>query len=227
MTLAVANAIINSSEDLTDLKEKTIESMVNVGRKYPDVGYGPKFYQWIITDKHEPYESFGNGAAMRISPVGVFYDNIEQIKEATKIITDVSHNHIDSEKGSEAVAIAIFMALNNKSKEEIKQYIEDNYFIIEDLNDNNMSQKLFHINCVETVKQALDSFMKSYNFEGAIRNAISLGGDSDTIAAITGGIAAAYYGIPEEYCLKVLEYLDEDLISILKGFNAKVKEKRA
>ena len=221
MTLAVANAFLISNQDYSDIEEKVIESMIKVGRKYPRCGYGHSFYRWIMSEDHKPYGSFGNGSAMRISAVGVVANSIDEVKKYSSIVTNVSHNHPDSIKGSEATAIAIYLALNGKTKEEIKEYIETNYFKIDDLNNNMMKPHYFHINCIETVKQSLGAFFESNDYEDAIRNAISLGGDSDTIAAITGGIAAAYYGIPKHLCYEGLSYLDEYLLSIHDMFNNK------
>lgn len=225
MTLAVAKALIDSKDDLSDIEDKTIKSMSELGRKYPDCGYGPSFYQWIISEEHKPYGSFGNGAAMRISPVGVAINSIDKIKSVSAIITNVSHNHPDSISGAEAIAVAIRMALNGENKGSIKQYIESNYFKIDDLKVDTMKPQYFHINCVETVKQSLSAFFDSYDFEDAIRNAIALGGDSDTIGAITGSIAAAYYGIPKELIEKALPYLDKYLIKIHDQFNEKYEVK--
>lgn len=131
MTLAVAKAFLEAKEDYSNLEEQVIKSMTEVGRKYPSCGYGPSFYRWIMSEDHKPYGSFGNGSAMRISAVGVVSKSIEEIKKLSAIITNVSHNHPDSINGSEATAVAIHMALNGKSKDEIKKYIEDNYFKIE------------------------------------------------------------------------------------------------
>lgn len=218
MTLAVAKAFLDSNSDYSDLKDNVIKSMVELGKKYPNCGYGPSFCRWINSETHEPYKSYGNGSAMRISSVGVIAKDIDEIKKFTTVITNVSHNHPDSINGSEVVAIAIYMSLKGKDKEEIKQYIENNYFKINDLKINEMKPRDFHINCVETVKQALSSFMESTDFEDAIRNAISLGGDSDTLASITGGIASAYYGIPDEINNEALKYLDDYLIDIHNRF---------
>ena len=161
---------------------------------------------------------------MRISAVGVVAKSIDEIKKLSSVVTNVSHNHPESIEGSEATAVAIYMALNGKSKEDIKEYINNNYFGIYDLRNNTMKPQYFHINCVETVKQAISSFLESTNYEDAIRNAIALGGDSDTIAAITGGIAAAQYGIPEDMCNKALNYLDEYLIDIHDKFYKQYQE---
>jgi len=221
MTLAVAKAFLEAKEDYSNFEEQVIKSMTEVGRKYPSCGYGPSFYRWIMCEDHKPYGSFGNGSAMRISAVGVVSKSIEEIKKLSAIVTNVSHNHPDSINGSEATAVAIHMALNGKSKDEIKKYIEDNYFKIDDLKIDTMKPQYFHINCVETVKQSIGAFLESTDYEDAIRNAIALGGDSDTIGAITGGIASAFYGIPEDISKKVLEYLDGYLIKIHDDFNAK------
>ena len=225
MTLAVAKIFLDVNDNLSNFREQIIKSMVEVGRKYPNCGYGPSFYFWLKNDEHEPYGSYGNGSAMRISAVGIVGKNIEDIKKMSKMITNVSHNHPDSINGSEAVAVAIHMALNGKNKEEIKKYIESNYFKIYDLKKDVMKPKDFHINCVETVKQSLIAFLESTDFEDAIRNAIALGGDSDTIGAITGSISSAYYGIPDDICNKALKYLDDYLINIHNCFYDKYKIK--
>lgn len=225
MAFAVANALTISKDDLSDLKENTINSMVEIGLKYPDCGYGGKFAYWLISKEHKPYESFGNGSAMRISPVGVLDKEVDELKSISDIVTNVSHNHIDSTTAAQAVVVAIHMALNKKSKDEIKEYINNNYFDVYDLKKDEMKIQYFHINAIETVKQSLSSFFESNSFEDSIRNAISLGGDSDTIAAITGGIAAAYYGIPKDIYDKAFNYLDDYLINIHDEFIKKYKIK--
>ena len=227
MTLAVAKALLDSNDNFNDIEDKTIKSMTELGRKYPDCGYGPSFYQWIISEEQKPYGSFGNGAAMRISPVGVAINSIDKIKEVSAIITNVSHNHPDSINGAEAISVAIRMALNGENKGSIKQYIESNYFKVDDLKIDTMKPQYFHINCVETVKQSLSAFFDSYDFEDAIRNAIALGGDSDTIGAITGSIASAYYGIPDDLCSHAMKFLDDYLLDIYMRFNEKVGVKNA
>lgn len=223
MTFAVAKALMLCDNDLSKFKQIVIDTMVEIGRKYINCGFGPSFYYWLKKDKHEPYGSYGNGSAMRISPVAVVFKDINQIKNVSAIITNVSHNHIDSIIGSEAVCIAISMSLNNIDKSKIKQYIEDNYFKLDEINKELKSQKEININCIETVKKSLKAFFNSNDFEDAIRNAIALGGDSDTIAAITGGIASAYYGIPEDIYQQALQFLDSYLINIHDEFVEKFK----
>lgn len=221
MTPAVAKAFLETKDDYSNFEENVINSMTEVGRKYPRCGYGPSFYRWIMSEDHKPYGSFGNGSAMRISAVGVVAKSIDEVKRLSAIVTNVSHNHPDSINVSEASAVAIYMALDGKSKDEIKKYIETNYFKIDDLKINTMKPKYFHINCVETVKQSIGVFLESTDFEDAIRNAIALGGDSYTIGTITGSIASAFYGVPEDISKKALEYLDDYLIKIHDDFNAK------
>ena len=201
MTLAIAKAFLKSNNDYSNLEKNVIDSMVELGRKYPKCGYGPSFRHWIMSDEHKPYGSFGNGAAMRISSVGVVAKDINEIKKLSAIITNVSHNHKDSIDGSEATAVAIHMALNGKSKDDIKEYINNNYFGIYDLR-----------------KASIQCFLESYDYEDAIRNAISIGGDSDTIAAITGGMAASYYGIPNDIYKTGLLYLDDYLKKIYNEY---------
>lgn len=222
MTLATAETLLKCNNDYTNLEKIAIDTYVEIGRKYLSCGFGGSFYNWIQSEDHRPYGSYGNGAAMRISPVGVAIKDIEQIKNISSIFTNISHNHEDSIKGATAVCIAINMALNNRSKDEIKEVIESNYFKIDDSREELMTTKEFHINCVETVKQSFIAFFDSYDFEDAIRNAIAIGGDSDTIGAITGSIAAAYYGIPEDLCEHISNFLDDYLIDIHNRFTEKV-----
>ena len=220
MTLAVAKIFLKSN-DSRKIKEIAVDTMVEVGRKYPQCGYGRTFFDWINKDNHEPYGSYGNGAAMRVSSIPLVTNDINEIKEISKLITEVSHNHDDAITGAEAVCMCIHLALNNNSKTQIKKYIEENYYILDDTVKNLSNNYKFNIKCSETVKPALIAFFESIDFEDAIRNAISIGGDSDTIGAITGGIAAAYYGIPGELRNKVLNYLDDYLKNILNEFNLK------
>lgn len=200
----------------------SVYDSIRIAREFIEF-VNPKYLKAF--DKFIVDGSFGNGAAMRISPVSVAINSIDKIKSVSAIITNVSHNHPDSISGAEAIAVTIRMALNGENKGSIKQYIESNYFKIDDLKVDTMKPQYFHINCVETVKQSLSAFFDSYDFEDAIRNAIALGGDSDTIGAITGSIAAAYYGIPKELIEKALSYLDKYLIKIHDQFNEKYEVK--
>lgn len=193
-----------------------------VGQNYPHCGYGSTFINWIFCENPEPYYSYGNGAAMRISPVGFVANSLEEVKELSKKVTEVSHNHPEGIKGAEATAVAIFMARNGSTKEEIKEYINQNYYPMDFTLDEIRDSYQFDVSCQGSIPQALMAFFESNDFEDAIRNAISIGGDSDTIAAICGGIAEAYYGIPDSIRNEALTYLDENLLMILDRFEKNV-----
>ena len=192
--------------------------MVEIGREYPDCGFGGHFNSWIMSDNHEPYNSFGNGSAMRVSACGFVGESLEEVKLLSKIVTEVSHNHPEGLKGAEATAVAIYLARTGKSIEEIKKYITDNYYDINFTLDEIRDSYRFNETCQETVPQALEAFFESESYEDAIRNAISVGGDSDTLACITGGVAAAYFGIPESIRYDSLYFFDELQKKILLDF---------
>ena len=189
----------------TELEANAILRMVEIGNKYPHMSYGTRFRYWL----EEPiaYNSFGNGSAMRVSPVAYIGKNIEEVKFLSREVTKVSHNHEEGIKGAEATAVAIFMARNKCSKEEIKAEMEKYYSL--DFNYEDLVRSYgFDETCQGTVPEAIYIFLESEDFEDAIRTAISIGGDSDTLAAIVGSIAEAYYGIPEELEKKALSYMD-------------------
>lgn len=221
MSLAIANAILSSKPDYNDLSKNAIECMQNIGRNYPNCGYGGRFQRWIFSDNPIPYNSFGNGAAMRVSAVGFVAKSIEEAKVLSKIVTEVSHNHPEGIKGAEATAIAIYMAKSGNSVTEIRDYINENYYTMNFTLDEIRETYRFDETCKGTVPQALEAFFESTGFEDAIRNAISIGGDSDTIAAICGGVAEAYYGIPMEIRKSALSFLDKKLMQILVLFENK------
>lgn len=218
MTIAVADALIRANGNLEILSEYAIESMQLIGRPFPDCGYGGSFYHWMYSDNPKPYGSYGNGAAMRVSACGFAAKSLEEAKALSKAVTEVTHNHPEGIKGAEATAVAIYLARSGYSIEEIQQHISTKYypmdFTLEEIRDTYE----FNETCQDTVPQALKAFFESLDFEDAIRNAISIGGDSDTLAAITGGIAEAYYGVPQDIKDKALEYLDEDLLQIVNRF---------
>jgi type I restriction enzyme M protein len=169
----------------------------------------------------KPYESFGNGAAMRVSPVGFAAKNIVEVKAMSRAVTEVTHNHPEGIKGAEATALAIYMALHGKNLLEIRDFIDQNYYPMDFSIEKIRNNYEFNETCQGTVPQAMMAFFESTSFEDAIRNAISIGGDSDTIAAITGGLAEAYYGIPADIRKLSLTYLDKQELSILSAFDNK------
>ena len=223
MTLAIAKAILKSEGDVNKLPDLAVRYMQKLGRLYPDTGYGGAFRKWIRSNNPKPYGSFGNGAAMRVSPVGFAAGSMNEAKAMSKAVTKVTHNHPEGLKGAEATTVAIFMALHGKSMLEIRDYIDKNYYPMNLTLDGIRNSYQFSETCQDTVPQAMMAFFESTGFEDAIRNAISIGGDSDTIAAITGGIAEAYYGIPSEIRKHELTFLDERLLAILVEFENKYK----
>lgn len=218
MTIAVAKALLDCKGNYDDLSAKAIKAMQEVGRPYPRCGFGGSFYNWIYTDDPKPYNSYGNGAAMRVSACGFVAKDIEEAKKLAYKVTAVSHNHPEGIKGAESVAVAILLARQDWSKEDIKEYICQKYYDIDFTLDDIRDTYEFNETCQNTVPQAFEAFFESNSFEDAIRNAISVGGDSDTLAAITGGIAEAYYGVPHAIRAKAEKYLDQRLKPILDGF---------
>ena len=229
MSLAIAQAILVSKPNHSDLSKNAVECMQSVGRNYPDCGYGGSFYNWMFSDKTKPYNSYGNGAAMRVSPAGFAATSLEEAKELSKLVTEVTHNHPEGIKGAEATAVAIYLAKSGSSILEIRDYINDNYYPMKFTLDDIRDTYQFNETCQETVPQALQAFFESTGFEDAIRNAISIGGDSDTVAAICGGVAEAYYGVPTDIRKHALTFLDQKLLQLLVLFENKyppVMEKR-
>lgn len=193
------------------------------GRRYPYAGYGTLFSQWLASDTLNGYRSYGNGAAMRVSPIGFAFDTLDEVLREARLSAVVTHNHRQGTRGAQAVAAAIFLARTEHSKAHIKQYIQQRfgYRLDQRLADIRPGYT-FDSSCQGSVPQAMMAFLESEDFEDAIRKAISLGGDSDTIACITGGIAQAFYGeIPSHIIGRVRLLLDGQLKPVLDTFNAK------
>ena len=219
MTCAVAQALMDSREDFSDLSERTIEAMQRIGRQFPDCGYGARFIHWMFSPDPKPYNSCGNGSAMRISPVGFAARDVEEAKTLSAAVTRISHDHPEGMKGAEATAVAIVMARQGKSKDEIRAEMEIYYTLDKSVdwyrtNWNGHGREI----CQVSVPQALVCFLEGESYEDVIRNCISIGGDSDTIAAIAGGVAEAYYGVPEEIEAQLGDYLPRALAEIVKAF---------
>lgn len=229
MTLAVCEALLKVGLDATaeEIEEAVITSMQSWGRRYPHAGYGGYFSQWLRLKHPQPYNSFGNGSAMRVSAVGWLYDSIERTRTVAKAVTKVTHNHPEGIKGAEATASAIYLARNGASKEEIKEYIEKEFHY--DLNRTlNEIRPTYHMDetCQKTVPEAIIAFLESKDYEDAIRNAVSLGGDTDTLGAITGSIAEAYYGIPQTLITECRNRINKEMRDVLDEFDQTLSRKK-
>jgi len=178
------------------------------------------FRKWIFDDDPVPYNSYGNGAAMRVSPCGFTAKTEDEAKLLSRKVTEITHNHPEGLKGAEATTIAIFLARNGVKINDIKERIEKDYYPLDFTLDSIRSSYKFNETCQETVPQAIRAFIESVSFEDAIRNAISIGGDSDTLAAITGGIAEAYYGIPPDLKEMALDFLNSELLRYYNEWEA-------
>ena len=216
-TIALADSILNNINYIDKLKEYT--------RAYPNAGYGKAFQRWAFSEARDPYNSWGNGAAMRVSPVGFAYSNLDEVLEKAKESAEVTHNHPEGIKGAQSTASSIFLAKNGKTKDEIKLFIETQFgynlnFTLDEIRPNYR----FDVSCQGSVPQAIKAFLESESYEQSIRLAISIGGDSDTIACINGGIAQAFYGgVPEKIKRKIPKFLDDNLNEVVIKFCTKYK----
>lgn len=221
MTVAIAEAlhIVGAGATIDEIKARCIERMTDWGLHYPNAGYGAMFAHWI--NNPVPYNSFGNGSAMRVSAVAWMYDNLERVREVARATAEISHNHPEGIKGADAIATAIWMALHGFGKNNIRQSITEIFGY--DLTTSVAEYSANHRHdetCMDTVPKALVAFLESASFEDTIRNAICIGGDTDTIAAIAGSIAEAYYEIPEDFKAKCDGYLTDDILRRVRFFEA-------
>jgi len=215
LTVAIADAILNQG-DYTD-------ALKHYHQRFPSAGYGGTFNAWAGSSNREPYNSWGNGSAMRVSPVGYAFDNLEQVLQEAKRSAEATHNHPEGIEGAQATAAAVFLARTGQSKLEIETYIESTfaYDLSQPLDVIRPSYR-FDVSCQGSVPQAITAFLESTDFEDAIRNAISLGGDSDTIACIAGGIAEAFYGgVPEAIAQETIIRLDQRLMDVVEAFTTR------
>jgi ADP-ribosylglycohydrolase len=219
LTVAVADAILTG--------RPYRESMQEIGRRYPHAGYGGTFIQWLHSHDPQPYNSWGNGAAMRVSPVGFALTAEDEVLLQAEKTAEISHNHREGIKGAQATALAIFLARAEHDKEKVRKQITKRFgYDLDRTVDDIRPTYAFDISCQGTVPEAIVAFLDSCSYEDAIRNAVSLGGDSDTLACITGGIAEAFYGpVPPYIQTRVRELLPADLWSIIEIFCKKYMEK--
>ncbi len=214
LTIAVADSLLHK----TPYHKKFREYF----HYYPNAGYGGRFRRWARSPQPEPYGSYGNGSAMRVSPIAWYYDSLDDVLEEALHSAESTHNHPEGIKGAQAVAAAIYLARNGSSKSAIKSYIEEHFCYDLSSSVNVIRESYgFEVSCQKSVPQAIISFLESTDFEDAVRNAVSLGGDSDTLACIAGGIAEAYYGgVPTKITEEALSGLDERLKCIYEKFTA-------
>ena len=225
MTVAVADALLHFDriDDETAFKATLVERMHYFGQARPNCGFGGRFYRWIMNGDTLPYGSYGNGSAMRVSPVGWYAETLSDAERIAKLTAEVTHNHPEGIRGAQAVAGAIWLARHGKSKAELRHYIAANHYpnaFVLPLRDIRPDYE-FDESCQGTVPEALVAFMEGKDFEDAIRNAISLGGDSDTLADITGAVAEAFYGIPDGIRDTALTFLDDELKEVTLRFTEK------
>ena len=228
MTIAVAEALMNTlGQDDNAVKAELVRSMQRWGAKYPDAGYGGMFYRWLHKKNPEPYGSFGNGSAMRVSTAGWLYDTLEETRHMARLTAEVTHNHPEGIKGAEAAAAAIFMARTGRSKDEIKAYIIREFGYDLSRTCDEIRPAYHHVEtCQQTVPEAITAFLEGTDFEDVIRTAVSLGGDCDTLTCIAGGMAEAFYGIPASIKEKCRRRLFPDMLMVCDRFEAAVKGKK-
>ncbi|HDP95767.1 MAG TPA: ADP-ribosylglycohydrolase family protein [Candidatus Aminicenantes bacterium] len=213
LTIAVAQAILTGESYGMVIRR--------LGQQYPDAGYGRSFFAWLHALHPKPYNSWGNGSAMRVSPIGFAFDTEEEVLLQAKTSAEITHNHPEGVKGAQATALAVFMAGTGADKESIRREISRRFAY--DLNrtvDDIRPDYSFDVSCGGSVPEAIIAFLDSNSYEDAVRNAVSLGGDADTQACIAGGIAQAFYGgVPAEVCTKVKEILPADLWAVIEEFS--------
>ena len=222
MTLAVADALLDAQPDadLEWIRNRLIRGMQRFGEAYPHAGYGGMFRHWLRAKDPQPYGSYGNGSAMRVSSVGWLYNDLDTVRRMARLSAEVTHNHPEGIKGAEATASVIFLARTDSTKAEIKAYIEENFHYDLSRTCDEIRPDYHHVeSCQETVQEAITAFLEGESFEDVIRTAVSLGGDCDTLTCIAGSMAEAFYGVPEELKAECRKRLSEDLLEVLQRFD--------
>jgi ADP-ribosylglycohydrolase len=226
MTIAVADVFLNDSllmnEDV--IRQSLIESMHKYGKLFPNAGYGGRFGMWLFLDGTEPYNSWGNGSAMRVSSVAWLFDDLGMVRLMARLSAEVTHNHPEGIKGAEATASAIFLARTGRSKAEIKRYIENEFGYDLSRTCDEIRPDYHHVeSCQETVPEAITAFLEGESFEDVIRTAVSLGGDCDTLTCIAGSIAEGFYGVSEQLKQECLNRLPDELKTVLEQFDKHIR----
>ena len=221
MTLAVADAFLSLPPEASEVEIRRflVRSMQTYGRKYPYAGYGGMFRRWLKDTNPQPYGSYGNGSAMRVSSAAWLFDDLQTVRHMARLSAEVTHNHPEGIKGAEATASAIYLARTGSTKAEIKAYIETNFHYDLSRTCDEIRPAYRHVeSCQETVPESITAFLEGESFEDVLRTAVSLGGDCDTLTCIAGSIAEGFYGVPEELNQQCRERLPEDLRKVLRRF---------
>ena len=202
------------------IRQRLIDSMQKWGHRYPDAGYGVRFSRWLESRDPQPYNSFGNGSAMRVSPVAWLFDDLQTVRRMARLSADVTHNHPEGIKGAEETAAAIYLGRTGHSKEEIRSYMETEFGYDLSRTCDQIRPTYRHVeSCQETVPEAITAFLEGESFEDVIRTAVSLGGDCDTLTCIAGSIAEAFYGVPKELKRECRSRLPKQLLKVLLRFD--------
>ena len=219
MTIAVGEALLDTlGRDRMARRKAVAFSMQKWGRRYPEAGYGGRFYDWIYARIPQPYNSWGNGSAMRVSSAGWLYDSLEETQQAAEDTAVVTHNHPEGVKGAVATASVIWAARNGWDKKQIRKYVEEHFYPLKQTCDQIRPGYRFDVSCQGTVPQAITAFLEGNSFEDVIRTAVSLGGDCDTLTCIAGGMAEAMYGVPEELKEECRKLIEPDMVKVLERF---------
>ncbi len=227
MTLAVAAAFLDagSSPSTEWMHQRLIQRMKEFGTRYPDAGYGISFSEWLRCPNPKPYNSYGNGSAMRVSSVAWLFPDLEEVRSAARVSAEVTHDHPEGIKGAEATASAIYLARTGHSKPEIRAYMEKEFGYDLSRSCDEIRPNYYHVeSCMETVPEAITAFLEGDSFEDVIRTAVSLGGDCDTLTAISGSIAEGFYGVPEELKKECRKRLPEPLLDVLMRFDRRMQD---
>lgn len=226
MTVAVAEALMSAGKDADEetVKTQLIRSMKAWGRKYPYAGYGGMFYRWLFEGPDQPYNSFGNGSAMRVSPAGWLYDSLKRTREVARWTAEVTHNHPEGVKGAESVAAIIFLAGTGHDKKEIKAYVIREFGYDLSRTCDEIRPGYHHVeSCQQTVPEAITAFLEGEDFPDVIRTAVSLGGDCDTLTDIAAAMGEAYYGCPEELKKECEKRIEPGMREVLHRFTGMIR----
>ena len=227
MTIAVAEAFMVAPDDENAVRQRLVQSMQKWGHRYPGAGYGVRFSSWLDSKNPQPYNSWGNGSAMRVSAVAWLYDDLDTVRHMARLSAEVTHNHPEGIKGTEATAAAIFLARTGHSKAEIKAYIENEFSYDLSRTCDEIRPAYHHVeSCQETVPEAITAFLEGDSFEDVIRTAVSLGGDCDTLTAIAGSIAEGFYGVPAALKSQCRARLPRTLLEVLERFDDHIAKSR-